>query len=492
MSNSDLMLILIFSPMIFGIFGSALINKNILDKFFLSFSYFVLILSSYLYYQFSYQGYEPISVLNNWISIGETKVEFYFKLDGLNAPLVLLGGILTVVAVHASRSIKERKREYYLWMFLLISGVFGVFLSFDLILFFFFFELEIIPLFFLISIWGSGRKEYSAMKFLLFTLSGSAMMIVGFLCLYFSSAGTGTFNIDTLSSTDFEWIIPSTFVFILIFVGFSIKLPMFPLHGWLPDAHTDAPTAASVLLAGLLLKMGGYGILRICYFIMPNEAVELSGIISVFGAVSVIYGALLTLKQTDLKRIVAFSSVSHMGYILIGISAFASNDMTFKKLGLSGASFQMVSHGLITGLLFYLVGIIYEKCKTREVSSLGGLATQFKFTSIALAISGMASLGLPGTSGFVSELMIFMGGFQNFSITTSVSVFGVVLAAGYILWMLQRVIYGELNPKYSKLNDMNFVEKIPVVILIVSIIFLGIYPKFIIDVLNIGIAGIIN
>ena len=484
-----MLLVLIFSPLVFGVLGSIFINKNILNRFFIFVSYFILLLTSVIYYRFAYQGYEPIAVVSDWINIGNTNVDFYFKLDGLNAPLVLLGGILTVVAVHASNKIKERQREYYFWMFLLITGVFGVFLSFDLILFFFFFELEIIPLFFLISIWGSGRKEYSAMKFLLFTLSGSAMMIVGFLCLYFSA---GTFNIDELSVSTFEWVMPSTFVFLLIFIGFSIKLPMWPLHGWLPDAHTDAPTAASVLLAGLLLKMGGYGILRICYFIMPSEAIELSTIISIFGAISVIYGALLTLKQTDLKRIVAFSSVSHMGYILIGLSAFASEDKVFQKLGLSGASFQMVSHGLITGLLFYLVGIIYEKCKTREVSLLGGLATQFKFTSVALAISGMASLGLPGTSGFVSELMIFMGGFSMYSISTSVSVFGVVLAAGYILWMLQRVIYGELNPKYSNLKDMNTMEKIPVILLVISIIFLGIYPKFVTDVLNVGLTGIIN
>ncbi len=490
MNNSTLLLIIVFLPGVAGILGAVFLNTKLLHRFFLLLSYVILFLCSLLYYKFSFLGYEPISVINDWISIGNTKVDFYFKLDGLNAPLVLLGGILTVVAVHASNNIKDRQKEYYLWMFLLITGVFGVFLSFDLILFFFFFELEIIPLFFLISIWGSGRKEYSAMKFLLFTLSGSAMMIIGFLCLYFSSSGT--FNIDELSVMEFDWIIPSTWVFLLIFIGFSIKLPMWPLHGWLPDAHTDAPTAASVLLAGLLLKMGGYGILRICYSIMPSEAIELSTIISILGAISVIYGALLTLKQTDLKRIVAFSSVSHMGYILVGLSAFASDDKMIQKLGLSGASFQMVSHGLITGLLFYLVGIIYEKFKTREVANLGGLATKFKFTSIGLAISGMASLGLPGTSGFVSELMIFMGGFSQFSITTSISVFGVVLAAGYILWMLQRVIYGELNPKFSKLNDINLIEKIPVFILLISIIFLGIYPKFVTDVLNIGLTTIIK
>ena len=238
--------------------------------------------------------------------------------------------------------------------------------------------------------------------------------------------------------------------------------------------------------------MGGYGIIRICYPLMSSDARDLSLIISIFGVISVIYGALMTLRQSDLKRLVAFSSVSHMGYILIGLSAFSSSDLITQKLGLSGASLQMVSHGLITGLLFYLVGGIYERCKTREVSELGGLSNNFKFSSVALAISGMASLGLPGTSGFIAEIMVFMGGFAEYSILTSISVFGVVLAAGYILWMLQRVIFGTSNKDYTKLTDLNIVEKIPVIILLFSILLIGIYPKFITDVLNIGLNEIIN
>ena len=489
MSNSIILLSIVFIPAIGGILGAIFLKDKLLEKFVYLISYIQLILCTYIYIQFAFFGYEQISVLYEWINIGKVNVDFYIKLDGLNAPLILLAGILTTVAVHASNHIRERINEYYFWLFLLITGVFGVFLSFDLILFFFFFELEIIPMFFLISIWGTGRKEYSAMKFLLFTLSGSALIIIGFLCIYFSS---GTFNLDELNRIQINWIIPSTFVFILIFIGFSIKLPMLPFHGWLPDAHTDAPTAASVLLAGLLLKMGGYGIIRICYSLMSSDAQNLSLIISVFGVISVIYGALMTLRQTDLKRLVAFSSVSHMGYILIGLSAFSSSDLITQKLGLSGASLQMVSHGLITGLLFYLVGGIYEKCKTREVYELGGLSSHFKFTSVALAISGMASLGLPGTSGFIAEIMVFMGGFAEYNILTSISVFGVVLADGYILWMLQRVIFGTSNNDYSKLSDLNIVEKIPVLILLFSILFIGIYPRFITDVLNIGINGIIN
>jgi NADH-quinone oxidoreductase subunit M len=277
---------------------------------------------------------------------------YHLGVDGLSLPLVILMTFLGVVSVLVSWKIQLQPRQYFIWILLLESSILGVFCSLDLILFFLFWELELIPMFFLISIWGSGRKEYAAYKYLIFTLVGSAFMLAGILCVYFI---THTFDMTALAGIEIATsFIPLSVLFFLLIVGFAIKLPVFPLHTWLPDAHTNAPTAASVILAGALLKMGGYGMIRVCVSMLPQVAVQYAPVMLTLAVIGIIYGAAVTIRQTDLKRLIAYSSVSHMGYVLLGIFAL-------DQVSLVGASLQMFSHGVITGLLFAMVGLVYDK-----------------------------------------------------------------------------------------------------------------------------------
>ena len=295
-------------------------------------------------------------------------------------------------------------------------------------LFFLFWELELIPMYFLISIWGSGRKEYSAMKFLIFTILGSAFMLVGILALYFSP-GINTFNMVEITSLipQADLIMPASWLFLLTIIGFAVKLPVVPFHTWLPDAHTDAPTAASVMLAGVLLKMGGYGLLRVSASMFPNQITDFAWLLATLGLINIIYGAAITIRQTDLKRLVAYSSVSHMGFILLGLASITGAN---SALGLTGAALQMFTHGTITGLLFLTIGFIYDRTHTRQIPELGGLVSRMPILTVSLLIAGLASLGLPGTSGFVAEIAVFLGAFPAWHIHTVIAALGVVLTAG--------------------------------------------------------------
>jgi len=424
----------------------------------------------------------------SWIPINSFPVEYFLGVDGLSAPMVLLTGILGFVAIFASWNITHRIREHFAWLLILQTGVLGVFTSLDFFLFFLFWELELIPMFFLIAIWGSGRKEYSAMKFLIFTLAGSAAMVVGILVLM---ASTNTLDMTQLPEKiqGAQLLVPSVVVCSLLFLGFAVKLPVWPLHTWLPDAHTDAPTAASVMLAGVLLKMGAYGIFRVCLSMFPDVALSFAWVIGTLGVVNIIYGAIITFNQTDLKRLVAFSSISHMGFVLVGISSVGGFAST---IGLTGAALQMFTHGTITGLLFLIVGMVYEKTHTRYIPDLGGLATRMPIAALTLVIAGFASLGLPGTSGFVAEIAVFLGAFANLPWHTGVAAFGIVLSAGYILWMIQRTMFGPLKDRFITISDVGKLELIPIVLLLFTIVGVGIFPFFINDVLITGISPIIE
>lgn len=437
--------------------------------------------------------FQMVDRVTNWIPIDSFEVQYFIGVDGLSAPLVFLTGILGMVAVFASWGIRYRVREYFVWLLILQTAVMGVFTSLDFILFFLMWELELIPMFFLIAIWGGGRKEYSAMKFLVFTFLGSAFMLVGILALFFTD-GINTFDMTKLpeaikATSDFA--VPLGLIFALMFIAFAVKLPVWPLHTWLPDAHTDAPTAVSVMLAGVLLKMGGYGMIRVSAEMFPEVIRDVAWLLIVAGTVNVLYGAVVTVRQTDLKRLIAFSSISHMGYVLVGLSSVVGAG-SLSTVGLTGAAMQMFTHGTITGLLFLVVGLVYDKVHTRYIPDMGGLAARMPVLTVAFLVAGLASLGLPGTSGFVSEVMVFLGTFPVWGLGTALAAFGIVVTAGYILWMLQRTFFGPRINHFDNVRDARPMEMVPIAVLVIVILGVGIYPAVISDVFMDGIVHVLG
>ena len=410
-------------------------------------------------------------------------VRYAFGLDGLSMPLVLLTTFLTTVAVLISWRIDLRPRAYFAWLLLLETSVLGVFTALDLLVFFLFWELELIPMFLLISIWGHGdRRNYSALKFVLYTVFGSAFMLVGFLVL---GAEAGSFDMRDIRDADLSAVVlPLQAVFAFILIGFAVKLPVVPLHTWLPDAHTDAPTAVSVLLAGVLLKMGGYGILRLLFTLMPDVAADADLALAIIATVSILYGAFVTMRQTDLKRLIAYSSVSHMGFVLLGVSALGVT-------GLTGAAMQLVTHGLITGLLFVVVGMIYDRTHTREIGDMRGLVHHMPMLGAITVFAGLASLGLPALAGFVAEITIFLGAFARHEAPTAVALLGVLLAAGYMLYALQRTMFGPRDDRWSHLTDVGaWWEMAPIGALVAAIVLLGVYPALVMDLFETAVEPI--
>jgi NADH-quinone oxidoreductase subunit M len=472
---------------------------------------FALSLVVFLAYDREAGGVQFVDHLT-WLSAETIKSSYLLGVDGLSAPLVLLTGLLGMAAAFASRNIELRVSEYFIWLLLLEAAVMGVFVSLDLLLFFVFFEFEVIPMFLLISIWGSGRPRYSAMKFVLFTLAGGAFMFVGIFAVYL----TGT--VDTLTMVSVpqlglagiaeqvagvDLIAPASLIFAFFLVAFAVKLPVWPLHNWLPDAHTDAPTAVSVMLAGVLLKMAGYGMIRINIgFFQETSGFtvhDAAGTLSVVAAVSVVYGAIVTIRQTDMKRLIAYSSVSHMGFVLLGLTTIGGSTAATQLGGINGAALQMFTHGTITGLAFLMVGMAYDRTHTRHIPHLGGLWRRMPVIGIFFFIAGFASLGLPALSGFVSEIMVFLNSFPVWPWAASVSAFGVVLAAGYVLWMIQRTFFGSKPPKggipkdkFEELTDAEPLDLIPILVLTIPIFVIGIWPKVVVDVFKIGIEGILR
>jgi NADH-quinone oxidoreductase subunit M len=406
-----------------------------------------------------------------WIpSVG---AEYFLGVDGLSVLLILLTTMMGAIAVMSSwTAITDRVKEYYIFLLLLQTGMLGAFMALDFLLFFLFWEVMLVPMYFLIGIWGSANRLYSAIKFFLYTLVGSVVMLLGILALYFynhSASGVYTFDVTQLQKLsvpyDLQW-----WVFLAFFLGFAIKVPMFPFHTWLPDAHTDAPTAGSVILAAVLLKMGTYGFLRFSLPILPEASRHFVPFIVLLSIIGIVYGALVALAQKDWKRLVAYSSVSHMAMVMLGM--FALN-----PVGITGSIVQQLNHGISTGALFLIVGIVYERRHTREISEYGGLSKVMPVYAAVFLIMTMSSIGLPTLNGFIGEFLILQGVFVKSMMWAAFAASGVVLGAAYMLYLYQRTMFGKIeNPKNEGLFDLSHREFVTFAPLIVLAVWMGLYP----------------
>jgi NADH-quinone oxidoreductase subunit M len=417
-----------------------------------------------------------------WIpSLG---IQYSLGVDGISITMILLTLIIGLVAVLASWNIDKLQRGYFAMFLLLQTAMLGVFVALDLILFYLFWEVMLFPMYFLIGVWGGPRRIYAAIKFFLYTLMGSVGMLLAIIAVwYYAPGGERTFNIIELLHRVQEggtFVGPEIFgmpfakvVFVAFFIGFAIKVPIFPFHTWLPDAHVEAPTAISVILAGVLLKMGTYGFLRINFPLFPEVFVWFQDFLVALAVINIVYGALCALAQSDLKKMIAYSSVSHMGFVILGIAAATTQ-------GINGAVLQMFNHGTITAMLFLLVGVVYDRAHHRRIAGFGGLASVTPVYAAVTSIAYMAAIGLPGMSGFISELLILTGSFKVYQLPTIISGLGIIFGAGYMLWAYQRIFFGKLNPDYQDLKEINFVELCSVVPLIIITVYLGLLPNRII------------
>jgi len=421
----------------------------------------------------------------NYSWVGSIGARYHLGVDGISLWLVILTTLLMPIAILSSwTAIAKRQSTYYLLMLLLESAMIGVFVSLDLLLFYLFFEASLVPMFFLIGVWGGERRIYAAIKFFIYTAVGSLLMLVGIIALYFihqRATGIGTFDyavlLETLRNSG-GLISPRTefWLFLAFALAFCIKVPLWPLHTWLPDAHTEAPTAGSVILAGVLLKMGTYGLLRFNFGLFPSASRQFAPVMITLAVIGIIYGALVAMVQPDVKRLVAYSSVSHMGFVVLGL-------FSFTEQGMQGALYQMLNHGVSTGALFLFVGMIYERRHTRMISDFGGLARPMPWFSTLFVIASLSSIGLPFLNGFVGEFLIMLGAWtsaavQHAWIVTMLAGTGVIWAAVYMLWMLQRVVFGTKTSEVNAtLSDLNWREAALLLPLLFLMFFMGVYPS---------------
>jgi len=476
-------------------------SKNVIRVIAALFTGLQLVLAVWIYLHFD-KGTADFQFIEHYKWIPAFNIEYFLGIDGLSVPLVMLTAFLSFICIFASWKIEKSVKGYFAMFLILDAAMMGVFCALDFFLFYIFWEVMLLPMYFLIGIWGSPSRTdpdgmvrggpYAAIKFFLYTLFGSIFMLVAMLVFYFNVSdpvtGGHTFNmLHLMNQANHGGVLDNFTVRLLIyaalFIGFAIKVPVFPFHTWLPDAHVEAPTAVSVILAGVLLKMGTYGMLRISFPVLP-DAMKWQYFaygMAILGLINILYGAFCAMAQTDLKKLVAYSSISHMGIVLLGMSGLTA-------MGMNGAVMQMFNHGTGTAMLFLLVGVVYDRAHHREIDGFGGLATTMPVYAALVSIAFFAGLGLPGFSGFISEVFSFLGAFgsQLFDLRaiTIISTLGIVITAGYFLWAFQRMFLGAVNPKYKDLPEINGRELFMLVPLAVVVIFLGVYPAPLLDLVK--------
>jgi len=518
--GSMLLSLIIFTPLVLGLVVLILPGrgKQIPRTIALLASILQMMIGAVILFNFSldYGSQFQMQEHSDWINLslgtlGQFVVGYHLGVDGLSIGLLVLAIFVMLIGVISSWKISDKPKAYYALLLLLNGSVMGCFLALDFFLFYIFFEFMLLPMYFLIGIWGGVRRLYASIKFFLYTLLGSLLILIVMIALYLSyqdpTGTTNTFDLVHMmdlnnlkdgsalaldSSVQWFGYDFRSVAFVLLILGFAIKVPSVPLHTWLPDAHVEAPTPVSVILAGVLLKIGGYGILRIAYPVFPDVAVQMGGFVGTLGVISIIYGALNALAQKDLKRLIAYSSVSHMGFVLLGIAA-----VTVESI--SGATYQMISHGVITTMLFLIAGVIYDRTGDRAIENFGGLAAKMPRYATITAIAFFAGLGLPGFSGFVAELLVLLGSFRSDYISLWMvvgAIIGILLAAVYFLWTIQRIFFGSFfirKEEYgSMLSDLDRREMIMLIPLALITLILGVFPNILLSRINEGMEIIVQ
>jgi len=436
-------------------------------------SFVLFVLSVYLFSRFDYEGAQFQGVkawtwMENIGFLGEKGIQLKVGLDGIAAPMVLLTGIITMAGTWVSWKIQHRTKDFFILLYVLVAGVYGTFVMLDLFFFFLLYETAVLPMYLLIAVWGSTRKEYGAMKLMMMLVAASILIFTGIFAI-FSEAGLASFDLTRLFGAHYDPTMQKIF-FPMIAIGCGTLGGMFPFHAWSPDGHAAAPTAVSMLHAGVLMKLGAFGIIRLGFQILPEGAAFWApGLITV-GITAALYGAISALRQTDLKLMSGFSSVSHMGYVFMGLG-------TLNVVGMSGAVLQMFAHGVMTALFFLLIGGLYDQSHNRDIPNFSGMAKQMPIWSIFFIIGGMASLGLPGLSGFVAELHIFVGTFRAYPIVGGLAVLTAAITATYLLRMFSQAFFGEMNPRWSGLKEITWTERAGATVLVLSILALGLWPS---------------